>query len=146
PQPRWESLPMTMATDTVRRAPGALPWRSLLTLSLVAVLTACGPSDPTASFLGEEPEETGVQQQEAVSWTLGANYDATKANITFRVYSARATRIEVWIYKTPYGAQEVAKYVMTKNATSSIWEKTVSVSTLQNTYGVTGPVYYGYRA
>ena len=28
--------------------------------------------------------------------TLGAKYDATQANITFRVYSSRATRIEVW--------------------------------------------------
>ncbi|MGY4515813.1 alpha-amylase family glycosyl hydrolase [Lysobacter sp. HA18] len=78
--------------------------------------------------------------------TLGARYDATKANITFRVYSSRATRIEVWIYKTASGAQEATKYVMTKDSTTQVWSKTVAVSTLQSTYGITGPVYYGYRA
>ncbi|MFZ5656690.1 MAG: alpha-amylase family glycosyl hydrolase [Pseudomonadota bacterium] len=76
---------------------------------------------------------------------LGGRYDATQANITFRAYSQRATRMEVWIYKTASGAQEVVKYVMTKDA-SNVWSKTVSVSTLRTTYGITGPVYYGYRA
>jgi isoamylase len=136
---------MTTATDTVRSARALPPWRHLLAAGLAAVLAACGPSDPNASFLVEELEDTGVQQQ-AVTWSLGARYDSTKSNITFRVYSARATRIEVWLYKTPYGAQEVVKYVMTKDSTTNIWSKTASVSTLQNTYGITGPVYYGYRA
>lgn len=77
---------------------------------------------------------------------LGAKYDATNSNITFRVYSSRATRIEVWIYKTASGAQEKVNYVMTKDAATNVWSKTVSVSTLQTTYGITGPVYYGYRA
>ncbi|TBR12479.1 MAG: glycogen-debranching protein [Lysobacter sp.] len=77
---------------------------------------------------------------------LGGRYDATKANITFRAYSSRATRMEVWIYKTASGAQEAVRYVMTKDTTTNIWSKTASVSTLQTTYGITGPVYYGYRA
>ncbi len=76
---------------------------------------------------------------------LGAKYDATAANITFRVYSGPATRVEVWIYKTALNAQERVKYVMTKDA-SNVWSKTVSVATLKTTYGITGPVYYGYRA
>jgi isoamylase len=75
---------------------------------------------------------------------LGAKYDATQA--TFNVYSSRATRIEVWIYKTPSNAQEVVRYVMTKNAATQVWTKTASVSTLRNSYGLTGTVYYGYRA
>ncbi|MBN1205571.1 MAG: glycogen-debranching protein [Myxococcaceae bacterium] len=137
---------MTPVADTLRRAPGLQPWRSLVVASLIAVLGACGPSDPSAAFLEEGPGELGVQQQEVVSWTLGARYDAAKANITFRVYSSRATRLELWLYKTPYGAQEVTKYVMTKDAATNVWSKTVSVATLQNTYGITGPVYYGYRA
>lgn len=78
--------------------------------------------------------------------TLGAKYDATQANITFRVYSSRATRIEARIYKTAPGAQEAVKYVMTKDAATSVWSKTASVATLKNTYGITGPIYYGYRA
>ncbi len=77
---------------------------------------------------------------------LGAKYDATAANIDFKVFSSRATRIELWIYKTPAGAQQVVRYVMTKNATTNVWSKTVSVSTLRNSYGLTGTVYYGFRA
>ena len=138
---------MTPATDIPRGASRPLPWhRTLLAASLAALLAACGTSDPNASLLAEELADTGIQQQEAVTWTLGASYDSTKANINFRVYSSRATRIEVWIYKTPYGAQEVVKYSMVKDATTNIWSKTASVSTLQTTYGITGPVYYGYRA
>ncbi len=77
---------------------------------------------------------------------LGAKYDATASNITFRVYSSRATRIEVWIYKTAQGAQEKVSYVLTKDTTTNIWSKTVSVATLSGTYGITGTVFYGYRA
>ncbi|MCK6685736.1 MAG: glycogen-debranching protein, partial [Thermoanaerobaculia bacterium] len=79
------------------------------------------------------------------SMTLGARYDATAANITFRVYSSKATRMMVYIYKQATGVQEAVAYVMTKDA-NNVWSKTVSVSTLKNSYGVTGTVYYGYRA
>ena len=77
---------------------------------------------------------------------LGAKYDATQSNITFRVYSSRATRIEVWIYKTPSGAQQLVRYVLTKDTATNVWSKTTSVATLKNTYGISGTVYYGYRA
>ncbi|PKO73764.1 MAG: glycogen debranching enzyme [Betaproteobacteria bacterium HGW-Betaproteobacteria-17] len=77
---------------------------------------------------------------------LGGRFDATQSNIEFRVQSSRATRIEVWLYKTPLGAQEVARYVLTKNSTTQVSSKTVSVSTLKTTHGITGTVYYGYRA
>ena len=77
---------------------------------------------------------------------LGAYYDANKTNITFRVFSSRATRIEVYLYSSATGTQEKAKYVLTKNSTDNIWSKTVSVATLQNSYGLNGVIYYGYRA
>jgi glycogen operon protein len=77
---------------------------------------------------------------------LGASCDSTQSNIGFRVYSSRATRLEVWIYTQPSGAQEKAHFVMAKDATNNIWSKTVSASALQTRYGVHGPVYYGYRA
>ncbi len=80
------------------------------------------------------------------SQNLGAKYDGTQSNITFRVYSSRATRIEVWIYKTPSGAQQLVRYVLTKDASTNVWSKTASVATLKNSYGITGTVYYGYRA
>lgn len=77
---------------------------------------------------------------------LGAKYDANKSKITFRAYSSRATRIEVWLYKTPSGAQELARYVMNKDPVTNVWSTTALVATLQGTYGITGTVYYGYRA
>lgn len=75
---------------------------------------------------------------------LGAKYDGTKSNITFKIYSSRATRIELSVYASAYGQQEVAKYVLTKDA-NQVWSKTVAVSALQAA-GVTDAVYYGYRA
>lgn len=78
--------------------------------------------------------------------TLGARYDATKANITFRVFSSRATRIELCLYSAATGQQEKVRYVMVKDTATNVWQKTCSVATLKNTYGITGTVYYGYRA
>ncbi|MBK8068038.1 MAG: glycogen-debranching protein [Rhodanobacteraceae bacterium] len=88
----------------------------------------------------------GVASAAINTHNLGAKYDATQANINFRVYSSRATRIEVWIYKTAKGAQPVVRYTLTKDAATSVWSKTASVATLKNSYGLTGTVYYGYRA
>jgi isoamylase len=78
------------------------------------------------------------------SMNLGAKYDATAANINFGVYSSRATRIELYVYANAYGSQEVGKYVLTKG-TNNVWTASLAVSTLKG-LGVTGPVYYGYRA
>jgi isoamylase len=120
--------------------------RLLLATVLTAALSACGSSDPSTSFLTKEREHSAFQQQGIVSWALGARYDSTRSDITFRVYSSSATRIMLYLYKTPYGAQDVARYVLVKDAATNIWSKTVSVATLRDTYGITGPVYYGYRA
>ena len=75
---------------------------------------------------------------------LGATYDATKSNITFRLYSSRATRVELDLYAVSYGALEVAKYLLTEDA-GDIWSVMVPVSDLQAA-GITGTVFYGYRA
>ncbi|WP_224364606.1 isoamylase [Hyalangium versicolor] len=137
---------MTPATEPPRGAFGLLRWRPLFATCLSALLVACGSSDPNATLLADELAATGVQQQAAVSWTLGASYDSTKANINFRVYSLSATRIELYIYSAAYDAQEVVSYLMTQDKDTKIWSKTVPVSTLVGTYKITGPVYYGYRA
>jgi glycogen operon protein len=78
------------------------------------------------------------------SANLGAKYDATGANISFRVYSSRATRMELYLYQYPSGVQESVKYVLTKDA-QDVWSRNVTVSELQG-YGISGTVYYGYRA
>lgn len=110
---------------------GKRDWRNRLQVALLALWCALLP--------------VSLAQAAIDAQRLGAKYDSTRSNITFRVYSSRATRIEVWIYKTPLGAQEVARYVLTKDS-SQVWSKTVSVATLRDSYGISGTVYYGYRA
>ena len=112
-----------MGTGTVRVA--------VLLLALLSPLVA--PQPPTAVAAID-------------AHALGGRYDATAANITFRVYSSRATRIAVYLYAAPTGAQERVSYVLTRNATTNVWSTTVSVATLRDTYGITGAVHYGYRA
>jgi glycogen operon protein len=75
---------------------------------------------------------------------LGARYDATKANVTFNVYSSRATRIELYLYSSATGTAEKGRRVMTKGS-NNIWTLTIPVSTITS-YGVGSTIYYGYRA
>ena len=75
---------------------------------------------------------------------LGASYDASHSTITFKTYSSRATRIELYLYGSASGSQELARIVMTQG-TGGVWNTTVSSSALSG-YGITGTVYYGYRA
>ena len=75
---------------------------------------------------------------------LGAAYDATQSNISFKVYSSRATRIEVYLYSAASGAAEKTHLALAKGS-DNVWSLTVPVSTL-NSVGITAPVYYGYRA
>jgi isoamylase len=78
------------------------------------------------------------------SMSLGASYNAQQTSITFRVYSSQATRMVLYLYASGYGAQESATYAL-----SSIgqWRvaSVVPVSSIQAA-GITGAVYYGYRA
>lgn len=75
---------------------------------------------------------------------LGASYDATKANVTFKVYSSRATRIELYLYSSATGTAEKARYVMNLG-TGGVWSASIPVTTL-NGQGLSGTLYYGYRA
>jgi isoamylase len=74
---------------------------------------------------------------------LGAAYDAS-SNVNFKLYSSRATRIELYLYSAASGSQEKARVVMTKGS-GNIWSASVTASALAG-YGITGTVYYGYRA
>jgi isoamylase len=76
--------------------------------------------------------------------SLGASYNSAQTQITFRVYSANATNIVLYLYSTGYGAQESATYALT-NVGSGVWQVVVPVSSIQSA-GITGAVYYGYRA
>jgi len=77
--------------------------------------------------------------------SLGASYDSTQSNVIFRVYSSRATQIEVDLYSSPMGSPEVLRLTLSANSTTNIFSGSLPVSAL-TAAGITGPVYYGYRA
>jgi isoamylase len=77
---------------------------------------------------------------------FGAFYDSTASEITFRVFSASAIRVELWIYAQPTGAPEnIRLQMMPTAANPQVFVQTVTIADL-GTAGVTGTVYYGYRA
>lgn len=92
-----------------------------------------------AGLLAIEPAAAAINANK-----LGAAYDATKSNVTFKIYSSKATRIELYLYSTATGTAEKARYVMTAGA-GGIWSATIPVSTLSG-QGLSGTLYYGYRA
>ncbi len=79
------------------------------------------------------------------SSNLGASYDSTQSNIVFRVYSSRATQIEVDLYSSPMGAPEVLRYPLTADPATFLFSASIPIATVQ-AVGITGPVFYGYRA
>ena len=74
---------------------------------------------------------------------LGASFESSGTKVNFRVYSSRATRIEVDIYTTPMDSAEVLRVTLT--GSGNIFSGSVTVAVLKAA-GVTGPIYYGYRA
>ena len=76
---------------------------------------------------------------------LGSSYDSTQSNVIFRVYSSRATRIEVDLYASPMNSAEVLRVPLNADSSTNIFSVSIPVATLQAA-GITGPVYYGYRA
>ncbi len=77
--------------------------------------------------------------------SLGASYDASQSNVIFRVYSSRATQIVIDLYASPMGSPEVLSSTLSANSTTNIFSVSLPVATLQAA-GITGAVYYGYRA
>ena len=74
---------------------------------------------------------------------LGAAYSINKQQITFRLYSSQATKIELYLYNQASGAAEISTYPLTKNA-QNIWSTNLQTSTLDSR--LAGTIYYGYRA
>jgi glycogen operon protein len=104
-------------------------WLAAL-LAVVALLVPPPPATAAAT-------PTGID-------TAGLGGRFTGSDVTFRVYSAAATRIAVYVYAAPAGEQEKASYVLAKDG-ANVWSATVSVTDL-HAAGVAGTVYYGYRA
>ena len=99
---------------------------ALATLLLIAALV-----------VAPQPVPAAIDAQ-----SLGGRFSGS--NVVFRVYSAAATRVTVSVYAAPTGEQERAGFTLTRDA-AGVWSTTVSVAALQGA-GVTGTIYYGYRA
>ena len=77
---------------------------------------------------------------------LGAQFDHTGTQVTFRVYSSRANRIELCLYGKPTGVDESAHLALDRDAATSVWSTTLPVSRIRGEFGIAGTIYYGYRA
>ncbi len=74
---------------------------------------------------------------------LGANYSDNSEQITFKLYSARATKIDLYLYNQATTANEVAIYSLSKNV-DNVWSITLATRNLDARLNET--IYYGYRA
>ncbi len=74
---------------------------------------------------------------------LGATWGADAVH--FRVRADAATALELDVYTASLGADEVARYPMTRAAAAEPWAADVTHVALASV-GITGPVLYGYRA
>jgi isoamylase len=114
---------------------------SFASLAVALVAAACAPADePTRT--AQEAGSDGAEA--AANGDLGGRFDDAMTAVTFRVRSARATRIEVWVYSAPLGEAERARYTLA-NEGGDRWSVTVPVSELRD-QGVADTIYYGYRA
>ncbi|MCA9554939.1 MAG: glycogen-debranching protein, partial [Myxococcales bacterium] len=103
---------------------------SLAVLAALLAVAACEP-----------PPDEAVDTEELSSVALGAYY--VGQSVHFEVYSAHATRVEVWLYSTALGAGQKGKVTLTHSGDR--WYANVPLSTIQG-WGITGTIYYGYRA
>lgn len=76
---------------------------------------------------------------------LGATHDQSDTEVTFRAFSSRATRMEVWIYDKPFDAAERSKFEMIADPTGEIWSVSVPIADMQLADDE-ATIYYGYRA
>ncbi len=112
---------------------------SLCTLLLPAACGQGGDTTRTAQEGGSDDSATS-----APGFDLGARFDDDLSDVTFRVRSAHATRIEVWIYNAPLGETERARVELASEGGAS-WSVSVPVAELR-AQGVEDTIYYGYRA
>jgi len=78
--------------------------------------------------------------------SLGARFNTSASQITFRVYSSRATRVELYLYAQPTGADEVGYIPLDRDSNTFVWSTTVPLTRIRQEFGIAGTIYYGYRA
>jgi isoamylase len=133
----------------------------LLTVLAVAVGAACGASgtapaaggpdaaagdDAEASDGGAVGDDAGGGGDAATDpgpFPLGATWGTSAVH--FRVRADAATAVELELYAVTMGAAQVASLPMTRSAPGTPWAADVTHQAIAAA-GITGAVYYGYRA
>jgi isoamylase len=77
--------------------------------------------------------------------SLGAHYDKSGDSITFQVKSSRAKVIHLYLYDVAMDADERLVVPLSRGTDTDVWSASVPVADLK-AKGITGTVYYGYRA
>ncbi len=104
-------------------------------LAVTLLFAACAHR-PSIGGGGDAP--AAVDAGAAWQPTLGAHWTADGSGVAFRVGSARATRIELWIFDAATTATPVLHVALTQDS-STTWTATVPAAQLPAT------IYYGYR-
>ena len=119
--------------------------RWLLIASLAGML-ACSSAAPGADggALDAGPLDSGSDAGMLEGAPLGATWN-DGGSLTFAVASEHATRIEVWVYAQPRGAEPVAHLPLTRTPDSDEWTATIDSIALAAD-SLAAPVYYGFRA
>ena len=105
---------------------------------VLLMLAAC--SSPTAGAVDAAADLDAAHPGSWADYGLGATYEPDGIHVRFQVWSARATRIEVWLYVRPTVAAAVMS-VPLEPAGGDLWRARVDASALT---GKT--IYYGLRA
>ena len=101
-------------------------------LALAGLVAAC-------AHQGSQPGG-GDDDDAPVTWTpgLGAEWSPAGDEVSFRVASTRATRIELWLYAEPAQAPELARIELVRDG-DGVFAARVAAGKLPST------IYYGYR-
>jgi glycogen operon protein len=75
---------------------------------------------------------------------LGPHLDSNAA--TFRLYSSHATRIELDLFREPFGANEVARIPLERNPSTAVWSVSIPLAEIRKNLKIRSTIYYGYRA
>jgi isoamylase len=75
--------------------------------------------------------------------TLGGAFDQAADSVRFGLFSRNATRIDLYLYDDPLGAEERLTCSLEKEA-GSIWSVTIPLEKARNN-GIASTIYYGYR-
>src|SRR5690242_257640 len=92
-------------------------WGIILAFALAATSVRLAPQTGAAALGQPAP-------------VLGAHYDLAEENISFAVYSSRATRIELYLYEQMTGADEKLSVALGKDEKTNVWSVTLSVANL----------------